>query len=81
LKAEIVNGKGRATVRWGTSPEAIAKRKEVAEVILQNISVGYQINETEYTEDDQVLASRTAPTPSMPCSSQKTYKYWQSQGL
>ena len=39
-KAEIINGKGRATVRWGTSPEAIAKRKEVAEGILQNISVG-----------------------------------------
>ena len=32
-------------VKWGTSPEAIAKRKEVSEKILGNISVGYQINE------------------------------------
>lgn len=60
-KAEIVNGKGRATVRWGTSPEAIAKRKEVAEGILQNISVGYQINETEYTDDNKVLVTRWQP--------------------
>ena len=59
--AEITNGRGRATVRWGTSPEALAKRKEVAEGILQNISVGYQINETEYTEDDQVLVTRWQP--------------------
>ena len=60
-KAEIVNGRGRATVRWGTSPEAIAKRKEVAEGILQNISVGYQIEESEYTDDGKVLVTRWQP--------------------
>ena len=59
--AEIVNGKGRATVRWGTSDEAIAKRKEVAEGILQNISVGYQINESEYQDDGKVLVTRWQP--------------------
>ena len=59
--AEIVNGKGRAVVRWGTSEEAIAKRKEVAEGILQNISVGYQIEESEYTDDGKVFVSRWQP--------------------
>ena len=44
-KAEVVNGRGIAVVKWGTSPEAIAKRKEVSEKILGNSSVGYQINE------------------------------------
>ena len=60
-KAEIVNGRGRATVRWGTSTEAIAKRKEVAEGILQNISVGYQILKQEYQEDGKVFVSRWQP--------------------
>ena len=45
--AEIINDRGRATVRWGTSEAAQAKRKEVSEGILQNISVGYQINERD----------------------------------
>ncbi len=43
------------------SPEAIAKRKEVSEKILGNISVGYQIQKTEYTEDDKVLVTRWLP--------------------
>ena len=60
-KAEVVNGRGIAVVKWGTSPEAIAKRKEVSEKILGNISVGYQINEQEYTDDDQVLVTRWQP--------------------
>ena len=60
-KAEVVNGRGIAVVKWGTSPEAIAKRKEVSEKILGNISVGYQINETEYTDDDKVLVTRWQP--------------------
>ena len=60
-KAEVINGRGVATVKWGTSPEAIAKRKEVSEKILGNISVGYQINETEYTDDDKVLVTRWLP--------------------
>ncbi|WP_320667415.1 phage major capsid protein [Prochlorococcus sp. MIT 1307] len=59
--AEIVNEKGRATVRWGTSDEAIAKRKEVTQGILQNISVGYQINESEYTDDGKTLVTRWQP--------------------
>ena len=59
--AEIINDRGCATVRWGTSPEAIAKRKEVAEGILQNISVGYQINEQEYTDDGKILVTRWQP--------------------
>ena len=60
-KAEVVNGRGIAVVKWGTSPEAIAKRKEVAEKILGNISVGFQINEQEYTDDDKVLVTRWQP--------------------
>jgi len=60
-KAEVVNGRGIAVIKWGTSPEAIAKRKEVAEKILGNISVGFQINEQEYTDDDKILVTRWLP--------------------
>ena len=59
--AEIVNNRGRATVRWGTSEAARAKREEVSKGILQNISVGYQINETEYQDDGKVLVTRWQP--------------------
>ena len=59
--AKIVGSKGRAKIRWGTSEAAIAKRKEVTEGILQNISVGYQIEETEFKEDGQILVTRWQP--------------------
>ncbi len=42
----------------GTSPEVIAKQKEVSEKILGNISTGYQIQKTEYIVEEKVLVTR-----------------------
>ena len=59
--ARIVGGKGRATVRWGTSPEAAAKRQDVAIGVLRNVSVGYQINEMDQDEDGTYVARNWTP--------------------
>ena len=59
--ASVVGGKGRATVRWGTSPEAAAKRKDVAIGVLRNVSVGYQINEMDQDEDGTYVARNWTP--------------------
>ena len=68
--ARVVGGKGRAIVRWGTSPEAAAKRQDVAIGVLRNVSVGYQINEMDQDEDGNYVArighpwrSRWSPYP------------------
>ena len=59
--ARVVGGKGRATVRWGTSPEAAAKRQDVAIGVLRNVSVGYQINEMDQDEDGNYVARNWTP--------------------
>ena len=59
--ARVVGGKGRATVRWGTSPEAAAKRQDVAIGVLRNVSVGYQINEMDQDEDGTYVARNWTP--------------------
>ena len=59
--ARVVGGKGRATVRWGTSPEAAAKRQDVAIGVLRNVSVGYQINEMDQDEDGTYVAQNWTP--------------------
>ena len=59
--ARVVDGKGRATVRWGTSPEAAAKRQDVAIGVLRNVSVGYQINEMDQDEDGNYVARNWIP--------------------
>ena len=57
----VVRGKGRATVRWGTSPEAAEKRQDVAIGVLRNVSVGYQINEMDQDEDGNYVARNWTP--------------------
>ena len=59
--ARVVGSKGRATVRWGTSPEAAAKRQDVAIGVLRNVSVGYQINEMDQDEDGNYVARNWTP--------------------
>ena len=59
--ARVVRGKGRATVRWGTSPEAAAKRQDVAIGVPRNVSVGYQINEMDQDEDGNYVARNWTP--------------------
>ncbi len=60
-RAVIENGKGRAVVRWGTSPEAEAKRKDVAAGVLRNVSVGYSIDEAESDDQGRTLVTRWTP--------------------
>jgi HK97 family phage major capsid protein/HK97 family phage prohead protease len=46
-RAQIGGGKGRAVIRWGTSPLAQQYRADVEAGILSAISVGYQVDKVE----------------------------------
>lgn len=59
--AEISNKKGRAVVRWGTSPQAEQRRKDVTAGVLRNVSVGYSVLETERDEEGRILVTRWQP--------------------
>lgn len=60
--ASVSNGRGYASVRWGTSPEALQKRADVAAGILSAVSVGYRIDQTEFDPETNTLtATRWTP--------------------
>jgi len=53
---------GEPSVRWGTSPEALQKRADVAAGILSAVSVGYRIDQTEFEPETNTLtATRWTP--------------------
>ena len=54
--AWIENGKGRATVQWGSSDLAQQLRRDVETGVLRNISVGYTIEKTEEDEEGNMRA-------------------------
>lgn len=55
--ARIINGKGRATARWGSSPEAQQRRADVEAGVLRNVSVGYTINDMKQRGDQWLVTS------------------------
>lgn len=59
-RAEVSNGKGRAVVRWGSSPEAQQRRADVEAGVIRNVSVGYQIDDLKQV-DGQYVATRWTP--------------------
>ena len=50
-KAWIEDKRGKATIKWATNPRALEIRKDVENNILENISVGYQVNQVEQDEE------------------------------
>lgn len=60
-RAWIEDGRGRAKVRWGTSPEAEAKRREVAAGVIRNVSVGYSVVDGDMDDAGAYVASRWEP--------------------
>ena len=59
-RAEITSGKGRAVVRWGSSPEAQQRRSDVEAGVIRNVSVGYQIDDMQQ-RDGQMVATHWTP--------------------
>ena len=59
--AQVINRRGVATVRWGTSPEAAAKRQDVAAGVLRNVSVGYQVDDSETDQDGRIRVTKWTP--------------------
>ena len=57
--AQISGSKGRAVVRWGSSPEAQQLRTDVENGIVRNVSTGYVINEMQRQGDVMVATSWT----------------------
>ena len=57
--ARIEGGKGRATVRWGTSQQAQERRADVEAGVIRNVSVGYQIDQMEQRGDVWVATKWT----------------------
>jgi HK97 family phage major capsid protein/HK97 family phage prohead protease len=57
--AQISSSKGRAVVRWGSSPEAQQRRADVENGVIRNVSVGYQIDEMQRQGDVMVATSWT----------------------
>ena len=58
--AQISSSKGRAVVRWGSSPEAQQLRTDVENGIVRNVSVGYEINQMQ-RQGDVMLATSWTP--------------------
>jgi HK97 family phage major capsid protein/HK97 family phage prohead protease len=59
-RAQIGGGKGRAVIRWGTSPLAQQYRADVEAGILSAVSVGYQIDKSE-RRGDTITATKWTP--------------------
>ena len=57
-KAWIVDGKGRALVRWGNSELAKEKRADVEAGIIRNVSIGYLIESMEENDKEEMVATR-----------------------
>ena len=59
--AWIENGKGRATIQWGSSELARQMRKDAEIRVLRNISVSSLINKAEETKDGIIRATSWQP--------------------
>ena len=59
--AWIENGRGKATIQWGSSELARQMRKDAEIGVLRNISVGYVINKSEETKDGTIRATSWQP--------------------
>ena len=59
--AWIENGKGKATIQWGSSELARQMRKDAEIGVLRNISVGYVINKAEESKDGTIRATSWQP--------------------
>ena len=58
----MVNGRGRAVIRWGTSDKARQIKSDVEAGVIRNVSVGYLVDEVgAHDANGQALVSRWKP--------------------
>ena len=61
VSAEIRDGKGRAKVRFGNSARAVEVKKDVEDGVIRNVSVGYQVEETESNDVGGIVVTKWRP--------------------